>query len=89
MLQIVFKHGFIDPVKFGPKRHRNPGAYYTTNGQYDTFGGKIEDSSLQRIIEKMPNFVREEILLQYIGKQIGVTVIHSPKAHPELAGGRH
>ena len=56
------------------------------DGRKDKCGNMIDDSSLRRRMEQMPDFVGEETLLQFHGRKIGVYIDHSPKAHPEVAG---
>lgn len=86
MLQVQFERGNIDPKKYDPIAKRDNKVYYTVDGKKDAYGNFIEDSSLRRMTERMPDFVSEETLLQYHAKRIGVAVDHSPKAHPEVAG---
>ena len=38
------------------------------------------------MVEKLPDFVGEETLLQFHAQKIGISVDHSHKAHPEVAG---
>ena len=84
MLQIIFECGFIDPSKYDHPKIRKQ--YYTTNGKNDGFGNLIEDLSLQRIMERQPDFLDKETLLQYHGRRIGIEIDHSSVAHSEVAG---
>ena len=38
------------------------------------------------LIERQIDFIEEETLLQYHGRQLGVTIDRTPKCHPEMAG---
>ena len=85
MLQVSFERGWIDSKKYDPQ-HNKAQQYYTVDGRKDECGNSINDSSLRRRMEQMPDFVGEETLLQFHGRKIGVIIDHSPKAHPEVAG---
>ena len=82
---MVFERGGIDPTKFDP-RAKHEKQYYTVGGKKDAFGNLDKESSLCQKMEKIPDFVSEETLLQYHAKNIGAIVDHSSKAHPEVAG---
>ena len=84
MLQTAFERGMLDPTKIDP-RNGSRQRYYTAGRRKDEFRKVVDDSSLCRIFDMMPDFVNEETLLQFHAKN-GVTVDHSPIAHPELAG---
>jgi hypothetical protein len=38
------------------------------------------------MMERQMDFIEEETLLQYHGRQLGVTIDRTPKCHPEMAG---
>jgi hypothetical protein len=38
------------------------------------------------MMEQQMDFIEEETLLQYHGRQLGVTIDRTPKCHPEMAG---
>ena len=81
MLQTAFERGMLDPTKIDP-RDGSRQRYYTVGGRKDEFGNAVDDSSLRRIFDMMPDFVNEETLLQFHAKN-GVTVNHSHIAHSE------
>ena len=64
MLQVVFEQGGIDPTKFDP-RAKHGKHYYTVGGKKDAFRNLDKEASLRQKLEKMPDFVSEETLLQY------------------------
>ena len=60
---------------------------YTLDGQKDTITGKVDLlHSLQHLLVECTDFKHEEMALQYLGTQLGVTVQLTPKCHAELAG---
>jgi hypothetical protein len=75
--QILFERGWIDPSNI---------RQYTEKGQKDEMGNLDEDTSINLLIQKQPDFMSELTLLQYHGKKLGVQVDRTPKCHPELAG---
>ena len=78
MLQILFERGFIDPSR--------PISFYTVDGRKDNLGTVIPDTALRGLMLAQPDFIQEETLLQFHGRQLGVRVDRTPKCHPELAG---
>ena len=75
-LQILWERGFIDATCV----HK-----YTNKGSLN--GGVRDDStSLECLMSRLPDFVNEETVLQQTGKKLGVTILRTPKCHPELAG---
>ena len=77
IMQVLWERGFLDPTKIST---------YTMEGKKDLFGNLIEGSSLREIIRQQPDFAQEETLLEYNGRNLGVTILKTPKCHPELAG---
>ena len=78
MLQVLWERGFIDASKSEK--------YYTIEGRKDQFGNINSETSVKMMMEKQMDFVEEETLLQYHGRQLGVIIDRSPKCHPETAG---
>jgi hypothetical protein len=57
------------------------------DGQKDTITGKIDLLySLCSLLGKCRDLEKEETALQFLGTQLGVTVLLTPKFHAELAG---
>ena len=77
-LQILYERGWIDPKK----SH----TYYTKAGKKDLYGFVDESTSIDKLMEKQPDFLEQETLLQYYCRQLGVESDRSPKCHPEIAG---
>lgn len=78
MLQVLWERGFIDASKSEK--------YYTIEGRKDQFGNVNSETSVKMMMEKQMDFVEEETLLQYHGRQLGVIIDRTPKCHPEMAG---
>ena len=56
-------------------------------GQKDAITGKVDlHYSLRSILGNCRDFKEEETALQFLGTQVGVTVLLTPKFHAELAG---
>ena len=70
MLQVVFERGGIDPTKFDP-RAKHGKQDYTVGGKKDAFGNLDKEPSPRQKIERMPDFVSEETLLQYHAQKLG------------------
>ncbi|KAI2503418.1 hypothetical protein MHU86_11047 [Fragilaria crotonensis] len=78
MLQVLWERGLIDPSELDK---------YTVDGKKDTISGKIDlRYSLRHLIAECADFKDEETALQYLGSQLGITVLLTPKFHAELAG---
>jgi len=78
MLQVLWERGFID----GSKSEK----YYPLEGRKDQFGNVDPTTSVKMLMERQMDFVEEETLLQYHGRQLGVIIDRTPKCHPEMAG---
>jgi hypothetical protein len=78
MLQVLWERGFVD----GSKSEK----YYTIEGRKDEFGNVDPTTSCKMMMEQQIDFIEEETLLQYHGRQLGVTIDRTPKCHPEMAG---
>ena len=85
MLQILRERGFID---FEGKEMKAVVSYYTVDGRKinDSENDIIEGTSLRQLIKNLPDFKEELTLLQFRAKQLGVSLVCSPKYHPEIAG---
>lgn len=60
---------------------------YTLDGRKDPITGQIDlQYSLRHLLSECTDFREEETALQYLGRQLGVTVQLTPKFHAELAG---
>jgi hypothetical protein len=60
---------------------------YMPHGKKDAFGKVIPEISLKHLISLLTGFIKEETLLQYHGRLLGVLkVVQTPKWHPEIAG---
>jgi hypothetical protein len=76
-LQILYERGWIDPTDVKK---------YTEKGRLDEMGIPIENMSINLLMQKQMDFVSELTLLQYYGRQMGVSIDRTPKCHPEIAG---
>jgi hypothetical protein len=63
--QILFEHGWIDPSNI---------RQYTERGQKDEMGNLDEDTSINLLIQKQPDFMSELTLLQYHGEKLGAHI---------------
>jgi hypothetical protein len=60
---------------------------YTLNGKKNPITGNLDESlSLRHAIAKCSDFIHEETALQYLGSQLGLKVMLTPKFHCEFAG---
>ena len=59
---------------------------YTVDGKKNSDGKIIEGTSLKQMIKDLPDFKNEKTLLQFRAEQLGVSIMCSPKYHPEIAG---
>ena len=89
MLQILWERGFLDSGTYKGKAIYDA---YTVGGKKHRSGAPIEGSGLFDLMSSQPDFVNEITLLQYFTEQRSLpagcqlTIIRSPKCHPELAG---
>lgn len=93
LLQILWERGWIDPCKCTTfKQDKTAGkivntSFYTMNGRKDSQTGQLlESSSLQALMGQCTDFKEEETALQFLGKQLGLRVLFTPKFHCEFAG---
>jgi hypothetical protein len=78
LLQVLGERGLIERAAL---------ERYTLDGRKDTITGKIDlQYSLCSLLGKCKDFKEEETDLQFLGTQLGVTVLLTPKFHTELAG---
>ena len=76
-MQVLWERGFIDELRLET---------YTLNGKQDAFRFVQKDFSLKLLKGNCLDFEEEEILLQSMGREMGVLVDRTPKCHCELAG---
>ncbi len=78
LLQVLWERGLLDPHLLDK---------YTLEGKKDPISGKSDlQYSLRNITAECTDFKNEETALQYLGSQLGVQVLLTPKFHAELAG---
>ena len=77
-LQLLYERGYIEEA--------DGWNWYAVNGKKDIFGNIDKSTSLKMLMSIQPDFMEQETLLMFYGKQMGVTVDRTPKCHPELAG---
>jgi hypothetical protein len=78
LLQVLWERGLIEK-EFLDK--------YTLDGRKDSITGKVDlHYSLRHLLAECTDFKHEETALQYLGSQLGVMVLLTPKFHAELAG---
>jgi hypothetical protein len=59
---------------------------YYKNGKKDALGSTINETSLKYLLRNCNDFINKELMLQYYGRLMGVTVDQTPKCHSEMAG---
>ncbi|KAI2490938.1 hypothetical protein MHU86_23626 [Fragilaria crotonensis] len=92
LLQVLWERGWIDPSnckehvdKQGNKLINT--SFYTLGGRKDILTGHIiESSSLKGLMGNCYDFKTEETALQFLGSQLGLRVMLTPKFHCEFAG---
>ena len=78
LLQVLGERGLID---------RGMLDKYTVNGRKHPVTGAMDlQYSLRHIMGSCKDFQEEETALQFLGTQLGVSVLLTPKFHAELAG---
>jgi hypothetical protein len=78
LLQILWERGLIEHKLLDK---------YTLDGRKDAITGKVDlQYSLRHLLAECSDFKNEETALQYLGSQLGVVVLLTPKFHAELAG---
>ena len=78
LLQVLGERGLIERAAL---------ERYTLDGRKDAITGRIDlQYSLRSLLGKCRDFKEEETALQFLGTQLGVTVLLTPKFHAELAG---
>ncbi len=93
LLQILWERGWIDPCKCASsKQDKIAGtiaitSFYTVNGRKDPQTGQLlESSSLRALMDQCSDFRDKETALHFLGKQLGLRVLFTPKFHCEFAG---
>ena len=84
-LQILYERGWIntDCIQLYTDKGRKTDVIVDNNGFIDPTGCNF---SLKKLMKLQHDFTKEITLLQFHGKQMGVTVDRTPKCHPEIAG---
>jgi hypothetical protein len=78
LLQVLWERGLIESEALDK---------YTVDGRRNVITGKVDlQYSLRQILANCRDFKDEETALQHLGRQLGVTVLLTPKFHAELAG---
>jgi hypothetical protein len=80
LLQVLWEHGWIDEQQIDK---------YTVDVAKDNDGQVVdgaENWSLKYLMASCLDFAEEMTALQHVGKELGVSVIISPKFHAEMAG---
>ncbi|KAI2495738.1 hypothetical protein MHU86_18762 [Fragilaria crotonensis] len=78
LLQVLGERGLIERASLEK---------YTLEGRKDSITGEVDlHYSLRSLLGNCRDFKEEETALQYLGTQLGVTVLLTPKFHAELAG---
>jgi hypothetical protein len=78
LLQVLWERGLID-TGINVKD-------YTLTGKKDALGTVDNSTNLRHLMGMCSDFLNEEGMMQHIAKNIGVTVLLTPKCHAELAG---
>ncbi len=92
LLHVHWEQGWIDESQC--KESTNKEEYkilntscYTLNRKKNPITGNLDESmSLWRAIDKCFDFIHEETALQYLGSQLGIKVMLTPKFHCKFAG---
>lgn len=77
-LQIAFERGLLDPTKSYE--------HYSEKGRKDVHESIIEGTSIDKLIQSLRDFREEKTLLQVRAEEMGISIVRSPKCHPEIAG---
>jgi hypothetical protein len=77
-LQIAFERGLLDPTKSYD--------FYSEKGRKDEHENMIEGTSIDKLIQSLRDFREEKTLLQVRAEEMGISIVRSPKCHPEIAG---
>ena len=78
LLQVLAERGLIDRASLEK---------YTMDGRKDAITDTVDlQYSLKHLMSRCSDFKEEETALQYLGTQLGVKVLLTPKFHAELAG---
>ena len=77
LLQVLWERGLIDGTNLKD---------YPLTRKKDDFGAVNSRTGLRHIMGMCFDFLNEEGMLEHIAKNLGVTVLLTPKCHAELAG---
>ena len=77
MLQICYEHGFLNPAKINS---------YALQGRKDKYCHTILDTLLKEMMNSLLDFSKEETLLQYHGRLLGIIVDRTSKCHCRISG---
>jgi hypothetical protein len=77
LLQVLWERGLVDSTNLKD---------YSCTGKKDDLGVVNKGTSLRHIMGMCSDFLNEESMLQHVAKNLGVTVLLTPKCHAELAG---
>ena len=79
MLQIAWERGLLDFDNFFVEE-------FSEKGKLNEMGNRIDATCLPVLLSECADFIKEESLLQLNLRRLGVTCMHSPKYHCEIAG---
>jgi hypothetical protein len=77
LLQVLWEQGLVECTNLKDK---------SCTGNKDNLGVVNKGTSLRHIMGMCSDFLNEESMLQHFAKNLGVTVLLTPKCHAELAG---
>jgi len=77
MLQTLWERGLIDETNLNS---------HTNDGRKDANGTLLHATSLRWLLGSCTDFITEETALQYLGRRLGLRILHTPKFHAEMAG---
>jgi hypothetical protein len=92
LLQVLWERGWIDTSQCKASKDKDGNTIintspYTLNGKRNLITGEVNElMSLRHLMAKCPDFMEEETALQFLGSQLGIEVMLTPKFHCEFAG---
>ena len=92
LLQVLWERGWIDESRCKESTDKEGCkilniSCYTLNVKKNPITGTLDESmSLRHIIATCSDFIHEETALLYMGSQLGLKVMLTPKFHCEFAG---
>jgi len=81
LFEVLWERGFLNSENI-PKSLKD----YTLKGRKDQYGIINVRFSLTHLMSTCTDFEEEKMILQTMGRQMGVEVDRTPKCHPELVG---